>query len=311
MAHPSDSLAVEACEERATAFQCHDAWLYGILSVPSQPAQSSSRGVLVVVGGPQYRAGSHRQFRLLARGLAAQGIPAFRFDYRGMGDSDGMMRTFESVNDDIRAAIDHFFSQVPELEEVVLWGLCDGASASLFYASQDARVAGLALLNPWVRTEQGEAKAYLKHYYARRLFATELWSKILSGRFDYRSAAHSFWKMATKTLRETSPEAISPNQAAKASDSPAQPLPRHVPSLPERMLLGLKAFRGPVLLVLSGNDLTAQEFSDLAGASKPWQAALADRRVQHRRLDEANHTFAQRNWRDQVLQWTANWVRSW
>jgi len=32
-----------------------------------------------------------------------------RFDYRGMGDSEGEARTFESVQDDIRIAIDTFF----------------------------------------------------------------------------------------------------------------------------------------------------------------------------------------------------------
>ena len=50
-----------------------------------------------------------------------------RFDYRGMGDSTGDVRPFDDINDDIAAAIDEFFRQVPGLERVVLWGLCDGA----------------------------------------------------------------------------------------------------------------------------------------------------------------------------------------
>ena len=79
-------------EEQAITFDCHGASLYGIASVPQQ---SGARGVLIVVGGPQYRVGSHRQFALLARSLAAQGIPAMRFDYRGMGDSVGEPHTFE------------------------------------------------------------------------------------------------------------------------------------------------------------------------------------------------------------------------
>lgn len=69
-------------QEHALAFACNDSWLYGILSIPEN---TSSRGVLVVVGGPQYRAGSHRQFTLLARDLAAYGVPVLRFDCRGMG----------------------------------------------------------------------------------------------------------------------------------------------------------------------------------------------------------------------------------
>ena len=168
-------------EDRAIAFRCGGDTLYGILSLPAQPAR---RGVLVVVGGPQYRAGSHRQFTLLARSLAAQGIAAMRFDYRGMGDSEGAMRDFESVDEDLRAAIDAFMAQVPALREVALWGLCDAASAASLYAPSDQRVTGLALLNPWVRTDSGAAKATLKHYYGARLLDKELWKKLFSGRFE-------------------------------------------------------------------------------------------------------------------------------
>ncbi len=140
-------------QRHALAFSCEGERLYGVLDLP---ARAHKRGVLVVVGGPQYRAGSHRQFTLLARTLADQGIAAMRFDYRGMGDSEGEPRSFESIDADLRAAIDTFFREAPGLEEVVLWGLCDAASAALLYAATDARVAGLVLLNPWVRTESGE-----------------------------------------------------------------------------------------------------------------------------------------------------------
>ena len=76
--------------------------LTGILS---QPEQASDTTVIVVVGGPQYRVGSHRQFLQLARHLARQGYPVLRFDGRGMGDSSGLLRSFEEIDDDIGAAI--------------------------------------------------------------------------------------------------------------------------------------------------------------------------------------------------------------
>ena len=63
--------------ERPVQFSCGTDRLLGILH-PGAP--DSERGVLVVVGGPQYRVGSHRQFVLLARALAAAGIPVLRFD---------------------------------------------------------------------------------------------------------------------------------------------------------------------------------------------------------------------------------------
>jgi exosortase A-associated hydrolase 1 len=281
--------------DEALRFDCQGEELFGVLSLPEQPGR---RGVLVVVGGPQYRVGSHRQFALLARGLAAEGFAALRFDYRGMGDSSGPIRSFESVGEDLRAAIDQFFARVPGMTELVIWGLCDGASAALFYAHQDPRVCGLVLLNPWVRTADGLAKATLKHYYRARLFDPALWKKLASGRFDFRAAAGSLLAQLGAVLGRRP-------RGGGGAVAPAEEA-----SLPERMRAGLARFRGQVLFIFSGADLTAKEFLDLAGGSREWRKLLADERVSQHHLDEADHTFSRRVWRDQVVNWTANWIRT-
>lgn len=278
-------------EEKALTFPCGGEWLVGVATLPAATAAPKPRGVLIVVGGPQYRAGSHRQFTLLARALAEQGIPAMRFDYRGMGDSGGNARGFEDIEADLRCALDQFMDCVPGMREVVLWGLCDGASAAAMYAAGDPRVAGLVLLNPWVRTEEGLAKATLKHYYRERLFAPALWKKILGGHFNARAAAGSLFGQLAQALR------------------PA-PAPE-VDSLPQRMHGGLSRFPGPVLLVLSGADLTAREFADLGAGSPQWSRLLAAPRFTRRELAPADHTFSRRAWRDQVAAWTADWIHSW
>lgn len=280
-------------EERAVAFDCHGERLYGVISLPDQPV---TRGVLIVVGGPQYRAGSHRQFTLLARSLAARGIAAMRFDYRGMGDSEGAMRGFEDVQDDIRAALDCFAAAVPALRQIALWGLCDGASAISFYAAHDARVHGVALLNPWVRTEGGAAKATIKHYYRARLFERALWMKIVRGRFDYRAALSSALQLVRKALR--GPQAGAGMQAGAAP-------------LPERMRAGLARFDGPILVMLSGADLTAQEFGDLAGADPGWRRLLDGTHVTRHHLPGADHTCSRRAWHEQVVDWTCDWIHAW
>ncbi|RJG01867.1 hydrolase 1, exosortase A system-associated [Noviherbaspirillum sedimenti] len=288
-------------EERALAFPCQGAWLYGILSMP---AETASRGVLIVVGGPQYRAGSHRQFTLLARQLASEGIPAMRFDYRGMGDSQGAIQNFEDIGDDISAAIDQFMAAVPGLKEVAIWGLCDAASAAAFYAHRDERVCGLALLNPWVRTGEGAARAYLKHYYLKRVFDPGLWQKIARGRFACKAAGHSLLAMLRTALQSRQrPDTTDQAPAVHASSS-AMPLP-------EKMYEGLNRFNGRILLVLSGDDMTAQEFSDLIATSRQWRKLLRDRKIRRHRLAGANHTFSQQEWREQVATWTRDWLRSW
>ena len=218
--------------QRALAFPCQGAWLYGVLDLPEAAQAPHARGVLIVVGGPQYRAGSHRQFTLLARDLAAAGIPAMRFDYRGMGDSEGDLQTFENVDEDLRAAIDRFFIEVPGMREVVLWGLCDGASAASLYAPQDPRVSGLVLLNPWVRTEEGQARATIRHYYKDRLFDARLWKKVASGQFDVKGSVRSLYENVGKAFA-SKPARVPGAGAAPASDA----------ALPERMQAALLAHR--------------------------------------------------------------------
>jgi exosortase A-associated hydrolase 1 len=290
-------------DERALAFLCREAWLYGVLTLPSQCAR---KGVLILVGGPQYRAGSHRQFTLLARSLAASGVPVLRFDYRGMGDSEGEVRSFEDVEDDLRSAIDKFLVEVPLVSELVIWGLCDAASAAIFYAHKDPRVMGLVLLNPWVRTESGSAKAYLKHYYASRLFQPEFWSKIRHGKLNIVAAARSFLSVIGEATagRKQSGSGVTVETCDTCDTCDAT-------LLPDRMFHGLSRFRGKILVILSGNDLTAQEFSDLVKSSRQWRKLLTSSRVTSLSLPAANHTFSRREWRDQVAAWTKDWIYSW
>ena len=281
-------------EEVALVFACDGDALVGILT---QPAVTQARGVLFIVGGPQYRVGSHRQFTLLSRGLAQSGIPSLRFDCRGMGDSAGEQRDFELINQDIRAAADTFFKHTPQMRELILWGLCDAASAAMLYGYQDARVSGMVLLNPWVRTSEGLAKAQLKHYYWTRLRDGEFWLKFFSGRFNVLASLKGILGNFARILKKKTP--FDPQNAAV-------PLP-----LPERMRMALEKFNGRVLLILSGQDLTAREFEDVVQSSLAWQKRLHLPTVTQYHLEQANHTFSQQVWRDQVRNWTANWVKSW
>ena len=261
--------------------------MVGILSLPEAPGP---RGVLVVTGGPQYRVGSHRQFTLLAAALAARGLPVLRFDLRGMGDSEGSARDYRAAGPDIAGALAQFFAAVPSLREVVLWGLCDGATAAACHAPRDARVQALVLLNPWVRSEAGLARATLRHYYLPRLLQAAFWRKLARGGVRLGASLASLRQVA----------AASQGAAAPEPDAPAP-----------AMLRALTQFQGKVLLILSGDDLGAREWSALLAADAHWRAVAARAQWTQARIDGANHTFASAAWRADVEQLCARWLLSW
>ena len=274
--------------EQPLIFSVADEQTLGILALPELPGDC---GVLIAVGGPQYRVGSHRQFLLLSRRLAAEGYSVFRFDYRGMGDGYGAMRSFENVSEDIGAAIDALQKLCPGVRSVVLWGLCDAASAILMYmqATRDARVKGLVLLNPWVRSEASLAQTHIKHYYGQRLMQREFWLKLFSGKLRLLDSAREFLGNARKARR-------SAEKAERAL------------SFQDRMAEGLRQFGGNVLLILSSEDYTAREFLEYSSSDAAWSGLIDAGNVCRIDLPDADHTFSTKELRARVEEETLRWL---
>jgi exosortase A-associated hydrolase 1 len=269
---------------------CQGEPMLGLLSRAPQPADTA---VLVIVGGPQYRVGAHRQYVLLARSLAALGWPTLRCDVRGMGDSGGVARDFNHLHDDITAAIDGLCQALPEVRRVVLWGLCDGASAALMYwqASGDARVAGLCLANPWLRSDASEARTRVKHYYLQRLTQPDFWRKLLRGGIGLGAVTGLAQQVGAATQR--------------GDAAPGNGL-----DFRQRMAQAWRRFPGPVLLMLSGRDFTAKEFLDGVQRDEAWRGAL--QRSGLTRLDrpQADHTFSAPADHQALTEAVARWLQA-
>ncbi|NML15631.1 hydrolase 1, exosortase A system-associated [Azohydromonas caseinilytica] len=278
-----------AWQEQALAFDCQGRQLIGVLALPEVGAVDT--GVVIVTGGPQYRAGSHRLFVRLSRALAGAGHAALRFDLRGMGDSEGDFPGFEQLTPDIGAAIDALQARCPQLRRVLLWGLCDGASAALLYlhATRDARVRGLCLLNPWVRSAQSLARTHVKHYYTQRLLQGEFWRKLLRG---------GVGAAALRGLAGNLRGALGRPRAARGAAL----------SFQQRMAQAWQGFDGALLLLLSGNDYTAKEFLDHAAKDAAWREALAHPGLEQAQCPAADHTFSGTEASQWLLQRTLSWV---
>lgn len=287
----------DTAPEQPLSFHCGEDQLTGVLH---RSAPGARRGVVIVVaGGPQYRAGAHRQFVSLARKLSGRGFPVLRFDLRGMGDSSGSYLGFEHAAPDIAAAVDELLARQPELNDVVLLGECESASGILFYAWRDPRVKGAVLINPWVRTDEGRAQVIVKDYYLDRLRSAEFWRLVRTGEFKAWASIKSMIEVGRAYWRGKKMMART-HAGADQDDISALPLP-------VRTAVGLKRFRGKALLLMSGRDYIAREFDEVTRASRAWDGLLDDERITRRDIEGADHTFSKAAWKnaasDAVVEW--------
>ncbi|MBU6269786.1 MAG: hydrolase 1, exosortase A system-associated [Betaproteobacteria bacterium] len=280
--------------------------LMGALTLP---AASPVARLLVVPGQPQTRVGSHRLFVDLARGLAGAGIASLRVDIGGWGDSPGEAGPFEAAVPDIVAAARSLAaSQQLDGGSAPLWlcGLCDGASAAALAlpALQAAGipVAGVALINPWVRSEASLGAAMVRGYYARRILAPEFWRRLLRGEVPVRHLVgdplrHLAAGLGLRGRRSSAGATASAMRSPSPSATP-------IADLPAALLAALRRHRGALLTVLSGADLTADETEALIRGQSAWRQRLE---VQGRvlRVPGADHSLSEPAHWAQAVDWLA------
>lgn len=206
-------------------------------------------GVLMVTGGSQTRVGSHRMYERLADALAAAGFSSFRFDRRGVGDSEGEDPGFRGSVPDIAAAAAAFRAEA-QVTRLIGFGLCDGATA-LALAASAAGFNGLILVNPWlVEAESGApAPAAVRAHYRKQLTSIEGWKKLLSGSIS--------WRKLLGGLRKSADTAASPLAADVAAALRAS-------GVRAELLLA----SGDATAVAAANEVKARLFKGLLGKAQ-------------------------------------------
>lgn len=291
--------------EIAITFDCEGTPLIGIVHGCERSAR---RGVLTVVaGGPQYRAGCCRALVELARTFAAAGVPVMRFDYRGLGDSEGPYLGFENVEADLAAAIRAFRAAVPGLTEVVLWGGCDAASAIMINAWRFPDVCGVVVGNPWVHIDETSARVLVKHYYGSRLRDPAFWRKLR--RFEFNP-----WPAIQTVFRAIGDAANGAVQryAPRSADQGPEARPEAVSGFVDRMRDGMKRFPGRVLMVMSGRSIVSKEFDDLLQTDRDWHDAMHGRAVlDWHKVADADQAFSSCAARRELIRVGCDWLLAW
>ena len=159
------------------AFDCDGDALVGTID----RAEGTS-GLLIVTGGNEPRCGAFGGQSAMAARVAQAGFPVFRFDRRGVGDSEGENRGFRKSAPDIAAALAAFRRECPALTRVVGYGNCDAATALMLQSG--AGCDALVLSNPWTFDEDDQdtmPAAQIRSRYARKLADPREWKRLLTG----------------------------------------------------------------------------------------------------------------------------------
>lgn len=246
---------------RHLAFDCEGSSLVGTFDEGLETS-----GLLIVSGGNEVRSGPWNGQAQLAAQIAKAGFPVFRFDRRGVGDSEGPNGEFCTSAPDIAAAVAAFRIACPQVSRIVALGNCDAASALMLAGG--AGCDALILSNPWTIEDETTApppKA-LRGHYRQRLTDPAALKRLLRGKVKLSALFASLLG------------------ALKPAPPPT--------GMAQDMAAGIARFAGPVSFLAASRDRTAQAF--LAA----WKEG--DARIQI--CEGASHSFVEPVAREWLLE---------
>lgn len=299
--------------------------LFGILHLPPGGARRDT-GVILLSPGVKMRVGPEGLYRRLADLFVSLGFPVLRFDYYGLGDSEGDL-TEEYLKDvyshiEIGRFVDDTIDAMNWMQDrcgttrFLLSGLCGGAMTGLLAASRDDRIAGLHALgltcvvssraaDPSRYFSLGELE-HLRKGYVKKLLDPSSWLRLLSFQSDYRVIVRSVMAPLRKRAQRT--PAAGPPPVAGASEDARGEADNRNPLFPPAFLKVLGSKR-PMLLIYGGSDRLRWDFEEkfvqrYRAQLEPLASGYEVRVVEH-----ANHVFTFRSWQNEVLQLSNDWLR--
>lgn len=292
--------------------------LRGILHRP-EPSAERKICVLLLSPGIKGRVGPHRLYLKLAAHLVPLGYHVLRFDFHGLGDSDGELPEHELA--DVYNRI-HGGRYVEDTIDAMNWleatygirrfvgsGLCGGSISALLTAAVDPRIEcllgiGLPTIleggpENWARYVTREQAALLRGGYLRKLGNPKSVIRFLSGKSSYRAILRIFRDWLP--VRVASPA----GRAAATASSVDSTNPRFASAF-----LSMLDSGRPMLLVYSEADRLRTQFAE------NFEAHYAER-LRHLRdpyevvvIPRANHVLSDTASVAELAATGVRWLRS-
>jgi uncharacterized protein len=288
--------------------------LAGILHEPS-PARHDC-AIILLAAGVKARVGPHGLYPQLARAFLEHGFPVLRFDFWGLGDSEGtaserlLADLYGSVScgryvDDTKTAV-AWTCETLGVSKVILAGLCGGAITGLLAGAGDPRVAGLLGLGLPISVDGSNVDKVkymsigqlegIRSKYVRKLMDFESWKRLLTMKTDFRLLLRAL----TAPLKRR--PASKPVAATEAPDDNTNPYFR--PSL-----LKMIDAKQPVLLIFSESDRLYWEFRERFVDRYQFDVAAHPDVLEVAIVKNANHIFTFKEWQLDMLGRAAAWLQ--
>lgn len=287
--------------------------LFGIVHRPTGSRRQRT-GVVLLSPGVKSRVAPHRLYNKLADHLAAEGFTVLRFDFSGLGDSEGDID--EPLLADFYGTV-QLGRYVSETEVALQWmreaygfrrfvlgGLCGGAITALLAAERQRQVVGILGLGLPVMLQgtQWDARRYmttgqlnnLGTAYLRKLSKPAAWLRLLTLRTDFRLLARAV-RVRLSGVRPAGPP--------QGSAPPDNTNPLVAPAFTRVLQRGCQ-----VLLLFGGADRLHWEFEEKYLRRHGPDIEKYRPLMQVDVVPDANHVLTFTEWQVDTLQRSTEWV---
>ncbi|MBT3029695.1 MAG: alpha/beta fold hydrolase [Candidatus Thiodiazotropha sp. (ex Lucina pensylvanica)] len=298
--------------------------LYGILEQPETTVKDTA--ILLLSPGIKMRVGPHRMYNKLSKVLVDKGFTVLRYDFYGLGDSEGaldqkiLVDVYNSIQngryiDDTIDAMD-WLGATYNIDKFVLGGLCGGAITGMLAGSADERVKGLialGLINVFEGGEDNFSKFVtegqledLKKGYISKLTDIDSWERIITLKSDFRTIFKILFKpirVISNSIRENL-TASSKNKIEFVHDESSNTNPRFAPTFFSMLQQSKK-----MLLVYSGGDRLLWEFKEKF--ENIYKSHLSDYShiYELHTIPDANHILSLSEWEESMHKLVEEWLQ--
>lgn len=295
-----------------------DRALFGILDVPNANIGRRDCCIVFLSPGVKSRVAPHRLYLKMARSFVAMGFMVLRFDFSGLGDSEGendeanlvdlysAVQLGKYVNDTIDVMT--WMEENHQQKQFILAGLCGGAITGMHAGVQDRRVIALLSIGMPVVLD-GHAidkRLYLtprqledhRSSFLHKAFNLEAWKRLFFLQSDYKLLYLSFMVPVLKKIRSKRYDGGKRNGSAMEDNLN----PLFHPHFSEF------ARTRKILLAFGESDKLLWDFQEKYLLKYRAMYAKLQNNVDLRIIKDANHILSFQEWTRQVVAISKDWL---